>query len=200
MAENQEIALFEQIQSGDKTAFDQLFRIYYQYLCNYAFQIIKEIEAAEEIVQDVFVGLWEKKETVDIHTSPKSYLFRSVHNRCLNQIKHIDIRERYKAHNERVIGHSENEVAIEAEENELAVMIQKSIDELPPERKKIFKLSREQGLKNREIADQLGISVKTVENQMGKALKYLRVQLADYIHLLLTVGLLEILTKIIKLH
>jgi len=197
LAQHGEFELFVQIQAGDKVAFDSLFRTYYQYLCNYAFQILKEIEASEEVVQEVFVNVWEKRDSLDIHTSPKSYLFRSVHNRCLNQIKHIDVREKYKTHNERILKHAETESSIDAEKNELAVLIQKSVDELPTERKRIFQLSRNKGLKNKEIAEQLGISIKTVENQMGKALKYLRLQLSDYLCLAIVAGTWGIIFHII---
>lgn len=194
---SQDTGLFAAIKAGEKQAFDALFRSYYQYLCNYAFQMLKEREASEEVVQEMFFSLWEKRQQIDIHTSPKSYLFRSVHNRCLNIIKHIDIREQYKDHNEKRIALDEQEVHSKAEENELSALIAKSVNELPTERKKIFQLSRYEGLKNKEIADTLGISIKTVENQMGKALKFLREQLSEYLPVTLAGAVIYIIKQIL---
>jgi RNA polymerase sigma-70 factor (ECF subfamily) len=173
--------LVQQIKAGNKLAFDQVFRLYYTHLCNFAFQFLKEKEAAEEITQEVFYKLWEKHEDLAIHSSFKSYLFQTVRNRCLNQIKHLATKEKYKVYNQEQISLQENTVSDAAVENELANKIQVSVTALPTERQKIFRLSRDEGLKYKEIASQLSISIKTVEAQMGKALKFLRVELADFL-------------------
>ena len=162
-------------------AFDQLFRLYYAHLCNFAFQFLKEKEASEEIVQEVFYKLWEKHTELNIHSSFKSYLFQTVRNRCLNQIKHLATKEKYKIYNQEQISIQENTVSDFAVANELAQKIQESITSLPTERQRIFKMSRDEGLKYREIAEKLNISIKTVEAQIGKALKFLRTELADYL-------------------
>lgn len=179
--------ILERLRSGDEAAFEGVFRELFQPLVHYAMRFLEESEASEEVVQDAFFAVWEKRETLDIHTSLKSYLYRSVHNKCLNLIKHISIREDYKAWNE--VEREEQEAHFEGEmgKSELEQRIQTAIEALPPERQKVFRMSRFEGLKYQEIADQLNISVKTVENQMGKALKALRGSLADYLPALLAV-------------
>lgn len=176
-----EQTIVEKISNGDQSAYEELFHTYYAHLCNFAFQFMKEQEASEEIVQDIFYNIWNSRQSLDIQVSIKSYLFSSVRNRCINQLKQIQTREKYKQYNEQQIAYSENVTHDLATENDLAALIVKSVEELPPERKKIFLLSREEGLKNKDIADKLNISIKTVENQMGKALKFLRTQLVDYL-------------------
>ncbi len=165
----------------DKALFEELFKLHYSNLCAYANNFLKEIDAAEEVVQEVLYKLWVNREKLEINTSLQSYLFRAVRNSCLNVIKHVNIREDYKIHNERSIeldqGTHEDEVIV----SELELKIRETIDQLPLERRKIFIMSRYDGLKYREIADKLNISVKTVENQMGSALKFLRDQLKDYL-------------------
>lgn len=185
-----EINVIALIKQGDERVFEQVFREHYKVLCGYAIKFLKEKEAAEEIVQDVFFKLWEKRETLEITTSLKSYLFRAVHNRCLNTVKHIDIRENYKAENEERIKSEEENLTEHFNQFELQQQIQKAIDTLPEQRQKIFKLSRFQGLKYREIAEQMELSEKTVEAQMSKALKTLREALKDYLPLFIAAVLL----------
>lgn len=166
-----------------KDGFEKLFRTYYQELCTNAFYYLKDQAAAEEEVQDIFVNLWKKRNELEITSSLKSYLYRATRNHCLNVIKHLEIRDSYKKHNETIRKAEEQELGTHMETKELQVKIDTAIDQLPTERKRIFMMSRFEGLKYREIADQLNISVKTVENQMGKALAFLREQLVDYLPL-----------------
>lgn len=168
-----------------KQVFEDLFNEHYSNLCAYANQFLKELEASEEVVQEVLFKLWTNRETTEITTSIKSYLFRAVRNSCLNVIKHINIREEYKEHRDREIHLEEQNLEEQILVSELEQKIREAIDQLPQERKKIFIMSRYDGLKYREIAEKLNISVKTVENQMGSALKYLRTELADYMPWLL---------------
>lgn len=178
-------SIVERIQSGDKSAFETLFREYYQHLCHFAFQFLNEKAASEEIVQDLFYKIWENRATLNITSSLKAYLFTSVRNHCLNQIKHLKIREAYKVDNEQQISYSEQQENDPALQYELQERIEIAISSLPPERQKIFKLSRYEDKKYKEIAEELSLSVKTVEAQMGKALRFLRAQLADYLPLIL---------------
>ena len=166
-----------ELRQDNKQALESLFRFHYASLCSYAFTFLKEQEASEEIVQDLFCKIWETRSEIEVD-SFKRYLLRAVHNSCLNQIKHINIREEYKeaiALDERS---DETPVSI-IENDELSVRIQTEISKLPIERQRIFRMSRFEELKYREIAEELNLSVKTVENQMGKALKFLREQLSD---------------------
>lgn len=163
-----------------KTAFETIFNEHYSNLCAYGNNFLKDIEASEEVVQEVFFKLWINRDSLEITTSLKSYLFRAVRNSSLNVLKHVGIREDYKQHNERIIQMEEKSQEDQVIVSELEEKIRKAIDALPLERRKIFIMSRYDGLKYKEIAEKLGISVKTVENQMGSALKSLRTELADY--------------------
>ncbi len=170
--------VFENIKEGNKKAFEQLFKTYYNYLCAFATTIVNDDIAAEEIVQDFFVKLWEKKDQITIETSVKNYLFRSVKNLCLNQIKHNNIKTE---HARRIIaGTDSNDFSQYYIEVDLKKEIEESIESLPEKRREIFRLSREEGLKYREIAEKLNISIKTVEAQMGLAIKTLREKLKKY--------------------
>lgn len=163
-----------------KSDFEQIFNEHYSNLCAYANNFLKDIEASEEVVQEVFFKMWINRDSLEITSSLQSYLFRAVRNSSLNLIKHVNIREDYKVHNERVIQMEEKSLEDQVIVSELEEKIRKTIDALPIERRKIFIMSRYDGLKYKEIAEKLGISIKTVENQMGSALKYLRKELADY--------------------
>jgi RNA polymerase sigma-70 factor (ECF subfamily) len=139
---------------------------------------LDEYEEAEEIVQDVFVKFWEKCDTIAENSSLKSYLYRSVHNTCLNHLKHLKVRDSYRQHVMEQMNYVEDGNS-DAEDQDIQSEIYKAIDELPPQCKKIFKLSRFEGLKYQEIADHMGLSIKTIEVQMGKALRVLRESLKD---------------------
>lgn len=152
-------------------------------LCNFANTYLQNMAVAEDFVQEIFVHLWEKKDKIEIKTSLKSYLYQAVKHKCLNEIKHLKVREKHQTQvKEANAFDSSNEFDFEAEE--LGDIIQQKIDAMPEKRRDIFKLSREEGLSYKEIAEKLGVSIKTVENHMGLALKYLREELK---HLMLFV-------------
>lgn len=161
--------------------FEDLFKSQYSNLCAIANSFLKDLDASEEVVQAVFVKFWENRNSVEIKQSFNGYLATAVKNNCLNQLKHLKVTEAYKEHNKREIEYEESRERHENDGNELSDKIKLSIDQLPEGRKKIFILSRYEGLKYREIADKLGISIKTVENQMGSALKFLKNELSEYI-------------------
>ena len=167
--------------------FEQLFKSQYGKLCSYANLFLNDPDASEDVVQEVFFKLWKNRDQLSINTTVKSYLFRAVRNGCLNVIEHMKVRDTHKAVNEEDIKSSETDAVDETVVMELEQRIRESIDQLPVERRKIFMLSRFEGLKYREIADQLNISVKTVENQMYHALRFLRERLVDYLPLLLLI-------------
>jgi len=175
--ENEEI-IVNRLRNKDKAAFELVFNAHFAVLVSYAHRFLDYREEAEEVVQDVFVKFWDKCDELDPGSSVKSYLSRSVHNTCLNHLKHQKVKDAYKQH---VINYLENSFEIEIEQknsDELRSKILQEIDKLPPRCSEIFKLSRVDGLKYQEIADHLDISVKTVEVQMGKALKILREKLS----------------------
>jgi RNA polymerase sigma-70 factor (ECF subfamily) len=171
--------LFLRVKDGDEQAFKDLFEKYYSPMCLFARQLLNDYELAEETVQDMFVKVWEKRTLLTIDTSVKHYFFRSIRNQCLNRIQHEKIKLRY-AHEMTVRAQQEADPEAYFVEPDLLSRIEKSINSLPPRRREIFRLSREKGMKYKEIADTLHISVKTVEAQMGLALKFLREELRDY--------------------
>lgn len=165
----------------DKDAFEKLFREFFPPLLSFARKILVDEDDAREVVHQVFINLWEKRDKIDLSTSLKSYLFTSVHNRSLNVI-----RDRKKFSSEEVPEMAgEWDVSTQIESMELEEKINEAIASLPEKCRQIFELNRFDGLKYSEIAIQLNISVKTVENQMSKALKILREKLLKYLTLLL---------------
>ncbi|MEQ8906823.1 RNA polymerase sigma-70 factor [Ekhidna sp.] len=176
--ENEEVIVSRLI-NKDKRAFELVFNQYYGIMVLYASRFMDTREEAEEIVQDVFVKFWEKCDTLSADSSIKSYLYRSVHNSCLNTIKHEKVKDGYRQYVVQMMESTyQNDFDIK-DPDETRKRIYAEIDKLPPRCSEIFKLSRFEGLKYQEIADHLGISVKTVEVQMGKALKVLRESLQD---------------------
>ncbi len=166
-------------------AFEQLFRDYYPRLCAFALSLLRDREEAEEIVQTLFCRLWEQRDSIDITTSVQAYLFRAVRNASLNQIKKAHIREAYKVMNLDNINNHPEFQPDRITQSELSKRLEKAISNLPEQCRLIFKMSRFEELKYREIADLLGLSIKTVENQMGKALKILRGEMSDFITILI---------------
>lgn len=184
-----EKTLLENIQRGDEKAFEHLFKAYYGHLCVFATKIVADEISAEEIIQDFFVKLWEKRNKLVIESSLKNYLFRSVKNSCLNHIKHSTIKLKHARY---IIAEAEtNHFSDNFIEVDLAKKIEESIQSLPEKRRKIFRMSREEGLKYREIAEKLQLSIKTVETQMGLALKTLRNKLKDYNTFLLFINAIK---------
>jgi RNA polymerase sigma-70 factor (family 1) len=172
---------WQQISRGDKKAFELMFNTYYQSLCNYACSMLKDIDEAEEVVQNTFFNIWNKREVLQISTSFKSYVYRAVQNDCLNKIKHGKVRSVYAADYKSSMSNGYADSAQVLDAKELGKQINEALDSLPEQCGIVFKLSRFENLKYSEIAEQLEISVKTVENHMGKALKLMRSQLKDYL-------------------
>ncbi|NDV79289.1 RNA polymerase sigma-70 factor [Dysgonomonas sp. 511] len=167
-----EFELFERIKHRDKDAFDMLFRKYYVPLCRFSFAICLSHEDAEESVQDMFVHLWEKAAAINIDTSVKAYLYTSARNYTLNVIKKQQTEQRHlDVYSEYVEGHDSDEKMSDAQ---IAALIQSGINTLPERCREIFILCKHEGLTYEEIADYLNISKKTIDNQMGIALRKLR--------------------------
>jgi RNA polymerase sigma-70 factor, ECF subfamily len=177
--------LLTTLQAGDITAFEMIFKTYYQPLCNYAYSFVQDRDEAEEIVQATFMSVWEKKDNLSIHTGVKPYLYAMVRNASLNVLKHEKIKQQHAAIELAVAERSSESVTRSVMASELEERIYTALNKLPEQCRLVFKLSRFEELKYAEIADQLNISVKTVENQMGKALKIMREQLKDYLPFLL---------------
>jgi len=173
------------LNEGDLTAFEMLFRTFYQPLCNYAYTFTQDRDEAEEVLQSTFLSVWEKYNTLEIHTAMKPYLYAMVRNSCLNIIKHEKIKQKHVQSEMVMAERSIESVTNTVLATELDERIQQALEKLPEQCRIIFKLSRFEELKYAEIAEHLNLSVKTVENQMGKALKIMREQLKDYLPILL---------------
>jgi RNA polymerase sigma-70 factor (ECF subfamily) len=176
-----------QVRSGvqaDEQVFEKLFVDWHGPLHAYACSVLRDESLAGEAVQAVFSRLWERREQLKVQTSLKAYLYGCVYHECMTWMRREKGRRAYRsgvlARLGSEAGRSPDNAFDRVEAGELEQRFQWAMDELPERCRAIFQLSRFSGLKYREIADQLGISVKTVEAQMGKALKLLRAKLADY--------------------
>jgi RNA polymerase sigma-70 factor (ECF subfamily) len=177
--------IVDNIRKGDSRCFELLFNQYARHLVRYAATIVKDPDEAEDIVQQLFVSIWAKKEQLEVNTSLKSYLYRSTHNSSLNKLKQQAVKESYATYFTYVSDGVTAGTEAQMEGKETDAAIRQAIEELPEQCRIIFRMSRFEQLKYQQIADQMGLSVKTVENQMGKALKHMRLKLKDYITLLI---------------
>ena len=180
MSSKEELFIFKRMSEGDEKAFRFFFDKYYTDLCNFVNQYLNYPEMAEELVQDVFVYLWEKKSDISLHTSVKAYLYLASKNKSLNYLRNaktkIRLLENYRKENDEIQATSD----LFLDSDELKNILDKSIDSLPDRCREIFLLSRQSELSHKEIANKLNISPKSVENQIGIALKRLRDELRPY--------------------
>jgi RNA polymerase sigma-70 factor (ECF subfamily) len=155
--------------------FEALFHTYYKQLCRFSFRIVHDKDKAEDVVQTCFINFWQKRESISIQTSFKAYLFRSVYNRSLNEYTRSKkiINEEISVLNETSGSVSEDPILL-LQAEEIQKKINQAIAAMPDGCRTVFMLSREDQLSYKEIAEMLQISVKTVENQMGKALRIMR--------------------------
>lgn len=178
-----DLEIWKNIQMGNADAFNDMFMHYYSPLCEYASQYISDAEA-EELVQDIMIYLWENRTSVFVHKSLKAYLFGSVKNRCYNCIRNG--RAKARAHD---YIYECLKSRIESPDyyflNELTHNINMVIDSFPEKYKETFCMSRFGEMSNAEIAEQLGISVKTVEYRISQCLRILRCELKDYLPVLI---------------
>jgi len=176
---NSDSEIIRRIRQGDKQEFEKLFRSSYVSLVRYAKTILKDHDTAEEIVQDLFFRLWQDRVNLTIESSLNGYLFRSVHNRSLHFIEHQKVVDRHAGE----IAASADQTAEPVTEaiyySELQSKVARVLERLPERCSVIFRMSRFEGLKYNEIAEKLSVSLKTVEANMGKALKEFRKALAE---------------------
>lgn len=169
-----------------KEDFEQLFKAHFTHLCNFAHQYVPDQDSARDITQKVFINLWEKREQMDPEKSIRSYLFTSVRNRCLNYIRD---QKKYRSN---VLDVEINDIEFAFEEDHMAVeelkaKIESILSTLPDKCREVFEMSRYKSMKYKEIAEEMEVSVKTVEAHMSKALKSLRDNLEDYIYVLILI-------------
>ncbi|MDB2606707.1 RNA polymerase sigma-70 factor [Zobellia sp.] len=165
--------LLKKLKQGDTLAYKYLFSEYYVWLCNYVFKLCNDRTLSEDIVQETIINFWEKRSALLITVSLKSYLFRSCHNQFLQHIRKEKIKLDFLDNIRWELladVQSEDESLKETKFNKLNQLI----EELPPRCKEVFVKNKLEKRKYKEIALDLGISVKTVENQMSKALHFLK--------------------------
>lgn len=190
--EHQEMDWITSIRNGDSAVFETVFKNYYKPLCAYALTMLKDKDYSEEVVQQMFVKIWERRSSLNITTSVKAYLYQIVRNDCLNVLKHEKVKEQYRRFKVVNMQQQYDSASTRLTSHELEEQIQNAMNALPEQCGIIFRMSRFEELKYKDIAEQLNISVKTVENQMGKALKLMRLKLAEYVTVIFIFILLHI--------
>lgn len=173
--------IIRSIRDGDIHAYEVLFRKYYENLCRWAYQYLTDQDSAEEVVQDLFYHLWRDRSRLNIMISVKSYLYKAVSNNCKMILK---TQSRRSAIESEIVYRSANiqeKPSDVLETSEIREVVNRTLAELPERPATIFRMSRYEGMKYREIAEKLSISVKTVEANMGKALEMFRKNLQEYI-------------------
>lgn len=181
--------LIERFKDGDQSAFEMIFRFYYPGLVLFATQYVMYKEDAEEIVEDFFIRVWQKKQQINQADSLKPYFFTSIKNSSLNFL--------YKKKNkdnliQKMIQLSQNNLLYQPDVfviSDLQEAIRKAIGSLPPKCREVFILCRINGLKNEDVAVKLNLSKRTVETHVSNALKQLRIELKDYMGLLVFFGI-----------
>jgi RNA polymerase sigma-70 factor (ECF subfamily) len=172
--------LLKQIKAGNMVAFYNIYEKYSKRLFGFVLRYIKQEEDAEEIVQEVFVKVWENRDRIDIYSSFDAYLFTIAYNTTMSLFRKRVHEKKYLEHLKSIqqIGSTED-ITDEMHFRELSEKVQALLDELTPRQKEIFQLSREEGLTHEEIAKRLGISVNTVKKHMVNTLSFLRTHLAN---------------------
>lgn len=179
-SEYDDLALVSLVAIGDKDAFAEVFERYNSILFGHVYNKLRNREEARDVVQEVFVKLWEKRETLNITTNLSGYLFMMARNGVFKLLEHKTVINKFAdSYNQfRVLGESVTDHL--ARESQLAALIEKEIDSLPPRMREIFELSRKKHLSHKEIATMLNISELTVKDQVKKALKQLRKKIGTY--------------------
>ena len=171
----------KKIQGGDIREFERLFTRYYEPLCRHANKILRDMDAAEDIVQEFFYNFWKNRQSFSIRLSLNAYLYQSIRNNSFHYLEHLAIRQTYA---EKVLNDNHELIPAEIQDNvemkELNNAIHATLTQMPERCSRIFRMNRFEGKKYREIAEILSISVKTVEADMGKALQLFRKSLKEY--------------------
>jgi RNA polymerase sigma-70 factor (ECF subfamily) len=175
-----DLELFDRLRSGRQDAFDAIFHTYYVRLVGLAESMLRDRAAGEEIVQDVMLELWRRRSTLTVETSLRAYLFRATRNRALNHIRHQRVSQRSDVHAAADLVAAPTADA-QLTEQEIDAAVRQALTQLPARCREVFELSRMHGLKYAEIARVLDISVKTVEAQMGKALRIMREEMRGWL-------------------
>lgn len=185
-----ELALFNLLKKGDATAFKTIYNCYWEKLFAYTFNRLHIKEASEEVVQDVFLSLWQKRESIVITGSLSAYLYGATRHRLLNELRSSHVREAYASDYALFLKNTfDNSNVEEQNVNDLRRSLEETIAELPNQCQTVFRLSRLKHVSNQRIAQTLNISTKTVENYLTQALKYCRASLGEFLMLLVAMAI-----------
>ncbi|SHM79678.1 RNA polymerase sigma-70 factor [Mucilaginibacter sp. OK098] len=174
-------AVTDDLSTNNEVVFEHLFKKHFRELHAYGFSLLKDWDVAEEIVQGMFLKLWERNEAVQIRTSIKSYLYKSVYHDSLNYLRGQKVQLKYQTTTAYSMKNHTDDAAGKLTMSELEQHLQQALSKLPEKCRAIFHLSRFEELKYQEIASQLEISIKTVETHMGKALRILRKEMKEFL-------------------
>ncbi|HEY9047520.1 MAG TPA: RNA polymerase sigma-70 factor [Ohtaekwangia sp.] len=177
--------LIELLRQQHILAFEEIYDRYWHKLYSAAYKRIQSRETAEEFVQDIFTSLWVNREIIHIK-SLSAYLFTAVKYKVINHLHHETIRKQYLHRQLQVLSEADNSTEELVLVNDLHISVERQISKLPPKCQEVFKLSRQENLTMKQIAAQLGISEKTVEHQLGKALRVLKMNLKQFTILITT--------------
>lgn len=181
------------IKNGDAQAYELLFRKYYIRLCNFSNKFLHNQEESSEIAEEVFLKIWENRSEIDPDDSILSFMFKIAQNSSLNRLRRKKIESKYiEVLKITYIEHSDFNAYDSYVMNELESNFRLALDKIPPQSKRVFELSRFEGLKYLQIAEEMNISVRTVEVHMTKALKILREELADYLTIMLVITIMSL--------
>lgn len=185
MERSQEQAIINGLTCGDKNAMSQLVEVYNHRLYIYALSLQKDQMLAEDIVQNVFIKVWEKRSTLTSETKLNAYLYRSVYNEVIDNYRRTQVKSRIEQEYLTVLENIDSGDNDDDDFEDLLTLVNKAINNLPPKCKQIFELSKREGLTNREIATHLEVSIKTVEKQISNAYKSIKKYAGEHMDLVL---------------
>jgi len=180
LKELEKITLYS-LKEGSVEAFNLCYDLYFKALCSFANLIVKQPEIAEEITQNILMEIWMNREKLPTETSFKAYILTAVRNDCLDHLKHKKMVEKYNDLQIRNQSYAYDDIFNQMIDKELQIHLDLAIKKLPEHCRNVFLLSRFHYHSYKEIAEKLNISIKTVENQIGKALKIVRKELDPYL-------------------
>ena len=172
-----DIEIADLLKSGDQAAFTELYNRFKGLLYVYACKITRDEDIAEDLVQDIFIYLWDKRQTINFTSSISSYLYSAIRYKFFDLVDKQKVRADYVQAFQAFLDQGEYQTDNYISEKELSAVIEREVNKLPAKMREVFLLSRKEYLNNKEIAERLDISEKTVKNQISTALKTLRTKL-----------------------
>ncbi len=201
MADEINIELFKRLKEGDETAFEIIFKSFFEQLVSFANEYVFDREISKGIVQETFIKLWEKRVNIDVEANVKAFLYTITKNSCLSYLRHVKTKQKYfekrKKDFEDLMLNYEALSQLEIDRidfNTIEKIIKETVESMPPRCKEVFTLSRFEELSNKKIAEKLEISVKAVEANNSRAIKLLRKNLRDYLQPAIVVLVMELIS------